>query len=53
MNQGLVDVKELERFLDYLQDKVEDVYQNETKQAIKRFMKEDVDRLNGANITRG
>ena len=53
MDQGLVKVKELEKFFDYLQDKVEDVYQNETKQAIERFMKEEVDRLDGMNIMKG
>lgn len=26
-------------FLDYLQDKVEDCYKNETKQAIQEFLK--------------
>ena len=34
------DVKELENFLWYLQDKSTDVYQTETKQAVERFLKE-------------
>lgn len=34
--------EKLERFLDYLQDKVEDCYKEETKQAIKRFLEEEL-----------
>jgi len=36
----LVDYKELENFLAYLEDKTEDVYEREVKQAIERFLKE-------------
>lgn len=35
-----IDLEELERFLEYLQDKVEEVYQQETKAAIKEYLKE-------------
>lgn len=35
-----VDEKELENFLNYLQDKVEDVYKKETEKAIESFLKE-------------
>ena len=31
--------KDLEKFLDYLQDKVEDCYKKETQQAISDFLK--------------
>lgn len=34
--------EKLERFFDYLQDKVEDCYKEETAQAIKRFLEEEV-----------
>jgi hypothetical protein len=53
MGQGVVNIQELKRFFDYLQDKVDPVYERETKQAIERFLKEDVDRMHGANIIRG
>ena len=33
--------EKLERFLDYLQDKVEDCYKEETEMAIKRFLEEE------------
>lgn len=36
-----VDKEELERFFDYLQDKVEDCYKEETAIAIKRFLEEE------------
>lgn len=32
--------KELEKFLNYLQDKIEDCYKKETSMAIKEFLKE-------------
>lgn len=32
------ELKELEIFLNFLQDKVEDVYENETERAIERFI---------------
>lgn len=35
--RAIVDLKELETFLSYLEDKTHDVYQNEVKQAVKRF----------------
>lgn len=35
-----VDMKELESFLNFLQDKVEEVYKEETGYAIKSFLKE-------------
>jgi len=35
-----VDVKELENFLWYLQDKSAEVYEAETKQAVERFLEE-------------
>ncbi|WP_281245060.1 hypothetical protein [Lentzea albida] len=35
-----VEKKELETFLSYLADKVEDVYKDEVEQAIKRFLDE-------------
>lgn len=36
----MVSKKELEKFLNYLQDKVEDCYKKETAQAIKDFLKD-------------
>ena len=36
----MVSKKELEKFLNYLQDKVEDCYKKETDQAIKDFLKD-------------
>ncbi len=35
----MVNKKELEKFLEYLNDKVEDCYRKETTQAIKDFLK--------------
>ena len=35
-----IDKKELEKFLNYLQDKVEDCYKKETAAAIKEFLKD-------------
>ena len=32
--------KEVKRFLDYMQDKVEECYKEETAKAIKRFLEE-------------
>lgn len=34
-----IDKKELEEFLDYLSDKVEDCYKKEVESAIKDFLK--------------
>lgn len=36
----MVSKKELEKFLNHLQDKVEDCYKKETEQAIKEFLKD-------------
>lgn len=36
-----VDKKELENFFDYLLDKIEPCYKEETRIAIERFLKED------------
>lgn len=33
-----VDKKELEKFLNFLQDKVEEIYKEETKNAIRSFL---------------
>lgn len=35
-----IDIKELEKFLDYLQDKVEECYKRETQNAINEYIKE-------------
>ena len=35
-----IDKKELEKFLDYVLDKVEDCYKKEVQTAIKDFLKE-------------
>lgn len=35
-----IDLKELENFLEYLQDKIEDCYKQETAQAIAEFLKD-------------
>ena len=35
----MVSKKELEKFLNHLQDKVQDCYKKETDQAIKEFLK--------------
>lgn len=35
-----IDKKELEKFLDYVLDKVEDCYKKEVQSAIKDFLKE-------------
>lgn len=40
--KAVIDYKELENFLAYLEDKTEDVYEREVKQSIERFMKEQV-----------
>jgi hypothetical protein len=37
-----VDKKELEKFLEYVLDKVEDCYRKEVKQAITEFLQEEV-----------
>lgn len=34
-----IDKKELEKFLNYMQDKVQDCYKRETERAIKDFLK--------------
>lgn len=35
-----IDIKKLENFLWYLQNKSADVYETETKQAVERFLEE-------------
>lgn len=41
----VIDLEELERFLDYLNDKVEECYQRETTRAVKEFI-EDIKKRN-------
>lgn len=48
--KAVVDLKELEAFLSYLEDKTDEVYQNEVKQAVKRFLSEQVTKLDGSSI---
>ena len=36
-----MDKEELKNFLEYMQDKVQDCYKEETKIAIQRFLEED------------
>lgn len=38
--QVKIDLEELQRLLEYLQDKVEQVYSKETKRAIQEYLKE-------------
>lgn len=38
--KATVDIKELENFLWFLQDKSADVYQEETQKAVKRFLED-------------
>ncbi|SFA44125.1 hypothetical protein SAMN05216169_100911 [Anoxybacillus pushchinoensis] len=45
--KAVIDYKELESFLAYLEDKTEDVYEREVHQAIERFLKEQVTRISG------
>ena len=40
MKEVKVDIKDLENFLNYLQDKVEDCYNRETEKAIKDYLEE-------------
>ena len=40
MKEVKVDIKDLENFLNYLQDKVEDYYKSETEKAIKDYLEE-------------
>ena len=40
MKEVKVDIKDLENFLNYLQDKVEDFYKRETEKAIKDYLEE-------------
>lgn len=39
MNKN-IDIDKLERLLDYLNDKVEDVYKDETTRAIENYLKD-------------
>jgi hypothetical protein len=43
----VVEKGELESFLHYLADKADDVYEREVAQAVERFLKEQVNKLNG------
>jgi len=45
--KAVIDYKELENFLAYLEDKTEDVYEREVQQAIERFMTEQVTKISG------
>jgi hypothetical protein len=40
MEKIKVDIRDLKRFLAYLQDKVEDCYKEETKEAIDEYIRE-------------
>ena len=40
MKEVKVDIKDLENFLNYLQDKVEDCYKSETEKEIKDYLEE-------------
>lgn len=40
--KAVIDYEELENFLAYLEDKTEDVYQKEVRQAIEQFKKEQI-----------
>lgn len=40
--KAVIDLKELEAFLNYLADKTDEVYEREVTQAIERFLKEQV-----------
>lgn len=40
MKEVKIDIEDLENFLNYLQDKVEDCYKIETEKAIKEYLKE-------------
>ncbi len=40
MKEIKINIEELERFLEYLQDKVEDCYKKETERTIKEYLKE-------------
>lgn len=44
--KAVINYKELENFLSYLEDKADDVYEREVQQAIKRFLDEQVTTLN-------
>lgn len=45
--KAVVDYKELENFLSYLEDKTDDVYELEVRQAIERFMNQQVTKMTG------
>lgn len=44
--KAVIDYQELENFLSYLEDKTEDVYQKEVRQAIERFKTEQITTMN-------
>jgi len=50
--KGIVDLRGLQAFFDYLEDKTDEVYQNEVKQAVKRFLSEQVTKLDGSDIVK-
>src|SRR5699024_180891 len=43
----IIDYKELENFLSYLEDKPDDAYEREVKQEIKRYLYKQVTTING------
>ena len=45
--KAVIDYKELENFLSYLEDKTDDVYELEVRQAIERFMNQQVTKMTG------
>jgi|GEM_PF-6963762 len=45
--KAVIDYKELENFLAYLEDKTDNVYQREVQQAIEQFIKEHVTTISG------
>ena len=48
--KAVINYKELENFLSYLEDKTDDVYEREVKQAIERFMNEQVTKITGEKL---
>ena len=48
--KAVINYKELENFLSYLEDKTDDVYEREVQQAIKRFLDKQVTTVNGEII---
>ena len=48
--KAVIDYKELENFLSYLEDKTDNVYEREVQQAIERFMNKQVTTITGEII---